>query len=221
MKRALSLTIIATVAVGFTAAPALAANPSGTAARPLISTKAKGEVAIVPVSMAGGRLTFKVVAVNRMRRPAHFGPKDIRVSAAGQPVPLMTLDQLIARAKRAGAETAGSATYDNPGMGGPTVSHNMAGQPNLQNFGGGDTMSGEVSMQRSGGGSGSRAVKRRIAGLEAAILRDVTIAPGAIKGGEVVTKRFKFPRHAHRTVRVQIRFNGERHTFRFAAPAVQ
>lgn len=218
MKHTISIALIAALAA-MAAVPALAASPSGTAARPLISRKSKGEVAIVPVSMAGGELMFKVVAVNRMGKPAHFGPKDIQVFAAGAPVPLMTLDQLIAQAKRSGAETAGSATYDNPGMGGPTVSHNMAGQPNLQNFAGGDTASGEVSVQRSGGGPGSRAVKRRIAGLEAAILRDVTISPGAIKGGEVITKPFKFRRHASRTVRVQIQFNGERHTFRFAAPA--
>lgn len=218
MKRVLTITLVAALAVT-AAVPALAANPSGAAARPLISKKAKGEVAIVPVSMAGGELTFKVVAVNRMRQPAHFGPKDIRVFAAGEPVPLMTLGQLIAQAKRGGAESAGSATYSNPEMGGPTVSHNMAGQPNLQNFAGGDTMSGGVSMQRSGDGAGSHAVKRRIAVLEAAILRDITVAPGAIKGGEVITQPVKFPEHGHRTVRVQIRFNGERHTFRFAAPA--
>ena len=217
MRHSFAIAVAMTLAV-WAAVPASAAD-SGAASAPMISKKAKGEVAIVPEAMLGGQLTFKVVAVNRTMAPAKFGPKNIHVFASGEPVRLMSLDQLIAQAR--GTGIPGAESYDASGLGGPTVSHNMAGQPNLDNFAGGDTSSGVVTVQRARGGSESAGVKREIASLRSAILHSVVIAPGALKGGEVVTRPIRLKPHGQHALRVQIDFNGEKHVFRFPEPPAQ
>lgn len=211
--------IIVAVLAAIAAMPALPADSTAAAAgAPLISKKAQGEIAIVPEALMSGKLMFKVVAVNRTSRPVHFGPQDIRVfTASGKTVPLMSLQALIARVRNSGR--SGSVTYDASGMGGPTVTRNMSGQPDLGNFAGGDMSSGMVSMQGSHSGSDSPAVKRRIAGLRSAILQDALIGPGELKGGEVVTQPIRFGWHEKHAFRVDIELNGENHEFTFAAPA--
>lgn len=211
MKRMFSLAI---AALSFWAAsPAFAAS-SG----PLISKMSKGEVAIVPEAMVDGELMFKVVAVNRTMAPAKFGPGSIEVFASGKSIPLMSLAQLIAQVRSAAGETGRSVSYGNSGVGGPTVSSNMSGQPNLDNFAGGDTMSAEVSARGARKAHESPAVKKHIANLRSAILQDSMIAPGALKGGEVVTQPIRLSADGKHTLRVAIDFNGQRHEFTFAPP---
>jgi len=131
VKHSVSKLIVATLLFG-TAALALAEGAGS-----LTSTKDHGVVSLQPDSaLSDGRLVLKVVAFNRNRDVASFGGEDVQVfTAAGKPVALIPLEQLIAEAR--GAEPAErSRSYDhNPSANsGPTLSRNDAGEPNVDSY---------------------------------------------------------------------------------------
>jgi len=229
MKRMLSIAIAAACAALGAAATANAADPgAAAAAAPMTSTKTQGEVSIlVEPRLAGGELILKVVALNRSQQPAAFGPEDIEVSTAdGKAVPVMSLDALIAQAK-ADAETAGTVrpgSYNSSYTSGPATTRNQFGQPDVHNFSGNSApLGGQINPEApvEGTQSDGAAVEPQIASLKAAILQDIAIPPGEVKGGEVVAGPIRFHWREKHTLRIEVRFNGERHEFELPAPAEQ
>lgn len=214
---------VASMAV-WAAQPASAADPTSAASGAMTATQSLGEVSIVPEpNLVNGELILKVVALNQSQKPATFGPQDIQISTAdGKAVPLMSLDALIAQAKAsAGAAPRGSGSYNSSYTSGPTATYNHSGQPDVHNFTGSSApLAGQINPEAPVGGTrfSIAALARQIASLRAGILQDVTIGPGEVKGGEVVTERIKFHWREKHTLHVTVRFNGEQYDFELAAP---
>lgn len=197
---------------------AIAADPGA----PLTSNMKRGEVSIVaePVRV-NGELILKVVALNHGPAAAALGPEDVSITTAdGKPVAVMSLAELIAQAKSAAGVSAGS--QDNmPGQSGPVVTRNLAGQPNINNYAGGTSLSGTVGNSSDEESAGGPTLAAQIASLKAGILQDVTVAPGEVKGGEVVTQPIRFHWREKHTLRITVRFSGEQHEFELQAPPEQ
>jgi hypothetical protein len=191
---------------------------------PLTSSKTLGEISIVPEpKLVNGELILKVVALNESQKPAPFGPRDITISTAdGKSVPLMSLDALIARVRAdAGSGSGGSGSYNSSYTPGPTTTYNQYGQPDVHNFtGGSQPLGGQINPEAptSGARSENAAVAQQITSLKAGILQDVSIAPGEVKGGEVITQRIRFHWREKHTLHIEVRFNGEQHEFDVPAP---
>lgn len=203
---------------------AIAADPATGGSAPLTSNTARGEVSIAAEPVRpNGELILKVVALNHGAAAAPFGPEDVSISTAdGKPEPLMLLAALIAQAKSAAGVSAGSQGDNIPGQSGPVVTRNLAGQPSINNYAGGTSLSGTVggssSDQEAAGGP---TLEAQIQSLKAGVLQDTTVAPGEVKGGEVVTRPIRFHWREKHTLRVTVRFNGEQHEFELPAPPEQ
>ena len=188
----------------------------------LTSTKDHGVVKVQSdPTLAQGRLVLKIVAFNRTNVPSRFGPDDVKVfTAAGQTVPLMTLDQLVEETR--GSSGGSRTTTDTFGTSGPTITHDAAGRPDVGNFTGGSSSMGASYSTRTKRPDSSKAddpkVQQQIATLSAAILQPSPVAPSATVGGQVVTQKIKFGRKEERALRVVVELNGEQHAFEFAAP---
>jgi hypothetical protein len=95
------------------------------------------------------------------------------------------------------------------------------GQPDVHNFTGSSApLGGQINPEAPVGGTRTAGAElaRQIASLQAGILQDTTIAPGEVKGGEVVTQRIRFHWREKHTLRIEVRFNGEQHVFELPAP---
>lgn len=215
MKRIFAIVIAATATVVWAAAP-------GT---PMNSGMKLGEISIVPQpKLVNGKLILKVVALNESQKAAAFGPEDVTITTAGgKTVPLMSLDALIAQVKadaRSGSGSSGS--YNSSYAPGPSTTYNQYGQPDVHNFtGNSQPLSGQINSEApvsTHTDAASAEVLQRIASLKAGILQDVTIAPGGVKGGEIVTQPIRFHWREKRTLRIAVRFNGEQHEFELPAP---
>jgi len=186
----------------------------------LTVSHAAGEVVILPEPQgAGGELIMKIVALNRTHRGRSFGPSDIRITtASGTPIPLLDLASLIARTRRAATTGRDRKPYPFAPCGGPTVTYSRSGQPNLQIFARSDTLQTQIPAPRSRIGLRRHSVQRQIANLEGSILQPMRIAPGQVRGGEVVTRPCHFGPHDQHTVHVVVTFAGMRYAFAFRAP---
>jgi hypothetical protein len=192
------------------------------------STKGRGVVSIVPESaLSGGRLILKVVAFNRAQEPAAFGSDNIEVfTAAGTPVPLLSLDTLIAEVQAGGGSSRGSlnSSYQQSSYGRPSVRRTQTGEADVSGYAGANDavnrdLSAHAATQRQVDTPPSAEAQAQIASLRAAILQRQIIARGAASGGQVVTDKLKFARKETRTLRVVVDFNDERHEFNFEAPS--
>lgn len=222
-----TLAIAIAIAAGWAAAlsamaPASAADPiTATPVAAMTSSKASGEVSIVAEPhLVNGELILKVVALNRSQKPANFGPEDIRISTAdGRIVSIMSLAALVAQAK-ADAQGGSTETYNSSYAPGPATTYNQFGQPDVHNFSGNSApLGGQVNPEtpvRAGGDSA--VLERQVASLEAGVLKDLSIAPGEVKGGEVVTSPIRFHWREKHTLQIAVRFNGEQHEFELPAP---
>ncbi len=203
-----------------TAAPG---DPGALATEGLTSTKEHGVIKVVPEpELADGRLVMKIVAFNRDRAPADFGPDSIKVStSAGKQVPLMSMEDLAAQVRRAQQPRLPNAV-DVFGTSGPAVAHDEAGRPDVGNYTGGSNSMGSriTTRERSPETASNDApkVQQEIAALESAILKAQTIAPSSAAGGQIVTQKINFGPQEQHALRVLIDFNGEQHEFNFAAP---
>ena len=190
----------------------------------LTSTKDHGVVSVVSdPTLADGRLVLKVVAMNRTQTSASFGPGNVKITTAtGTPVKLMSLDQLV-------QETTAAASTDTKVSGGttmhsgPMMGHDGAGRPDVSGYtGGNESMSGmDVNRTRAVAVRAAKddpKLQAQIAALNAAILHDLTVAPAAAAGGQIVTEKVKFARKEGHDLRLVVDFNGEQHEFAFAAP---
>lgn len=218
----LALAIAAGWAALSTVAPANAADPVTAApGAALTSSKASGVISIVPEPhLVNGELILKVVALNHSQKAATFGPEDIRISTAdGRSVSIMSLAALVAQVK-ADAQAGSTGSYNSSYTPGPATTYNQFGQPDVHNFSGNSApLGGQVSPEapiRAGGDSA--AVQRQVASLEAGVLQDISIAPGEVKGGEVVTGRISFHWREKHTLQIVVLFNGEQHEFELPAP---
>ena len=221
-RRTLPIAIAAVWWLAAAAVPAGAADPGIPAV--MTSTETLGEVSVAPQpTLLDGELILKVVALNRPQKPAAFGPGDVRISTAdGKTVPIMSLDALIARVKAGAAGSAAhSGSYPSSYASGPATTYNQFGQPDVHNFTGNSApLSGQVNPEAPAAAAPaeSGALARQIASLEAGILQDLTIAPGEVKGGELVTERIRFHWREKHTLHIEVRFNGEAHEFDLQAP---
>lgn len=195
----------------------------------LTSTKDHGVVSLQPDSaLSDGRLVIKVVAFNRKRDVASFGSEDVQITtAAGKPVALIPLDQLIAEARGAApAERSRNYNHNQSAYSGPSIARNDAGEPNVDSYTGSQAPVGGVVSSHtdtSGGvarkdGKADPAVEQQVAALQAAILHPITIPAGSAAGGQIVTEKLKFKRKDDRTLHVVVAFNGEQHEFSVPAP---
>lgn len=224
-KRLLSIAIVAGWAAVCAVTPASAADPSAAAARAVMSSsKTSGRISIVPEPrLVNGELILKVVALNSSQKPAAFGPEDIQISTAdGKILPLMSVDALIAQVKAAaqgGQRDSGS--YNSSYTSGPATTYNHFGQPDVHNFTGSSApIGGQINPEAPvrTGPADNPALEQQIENLRAGILRDVTIAPGEVKGGEIVTGRIRFHWREKHTLRIAVHFNGDEHDFELPAP---
>lgn len=225
-KQMLPIAIIAGWAAVWAVTPASAGDPGpGAAGAVMTSSKAAGQISIVPEPrLVNGELILKVVALNSSQKPATFGPEDIQISTAnGKAVPVMSVDALIAQVKDAaqGGE-AGSGSYNSSYTSGPATTYNHFGQPDVHNFTGGSApIGGGINPEapvKTGAAADNPALAQQIENLKAGILQDVTIAPGEVKGGEVVTERIRFHWREKHTLRIAVHFNGDEHDFELATP---
>jgi hypothetical protein len=207
---------------GAAAVPAV--NTTAAAVEGLSSTHDHGVVKLVSdPTLVGGRLMIKVVAFNRDRAPASFGPDNVKVfTAAGQPVLLVPLEKLEAEA-HASNSSRGDRSVDVFGAGGsPVTGRDAAGRPDVGNYTGGSSSMGVTFSSREhrpvDSGADDAKVQQQIADLRAAILQPLTVPPASAVGGEVVTQSIKFGRKEARALRVVVDFNGEQHEFNFTAP---
>ncbi len=224
-------TLVVVAALFFVTAPAIRAaepsvNVSPVVLEGLSSTKDHGVVKVMAdPTLAEGRLVLKVVAFNRTTAASGFGPENVKVfTAAGQSIPLMTLEQLVRQTREAAgvSDTNRTPSVDTFGTSGPNITHDMAGRPDVGNY-----TAGSNSMGTGVSTHGPRAnpvkaddpkLQQQIAALTAAILQPVSVAPASAAGGQVVTQKIKFGRKEERALRVVVEFNGEQHEFSFSAP---
>jgi hypothetical protein len=223
--------LVVVAALFFVTAPAIRAaepsvNVSPVVLEGLSSTKDHGVVKVMAdPTLAEGRLVLKVVAFNRTTAASSFGPENVKVfTAAGQSIPLMTLEQLVRQTREAAgvSDTNRKPSVDTFGTSGPNITHDMAGRPDVGNY-----TAGSNSMGTGVSTHGPRAnpvkgddpkLQQQIAALTAAILQPVSVAPASAAGGQVVTQKIKFGRKEERALRVVVEFNGEQHEFSFSAP---
>jgi hypothetical protein len=223
---------MALVVCGVTQA-AFGATPAAATPVSLSSTRDRGVVCILTEpTLSDGRLIMKVVAFNRRPEPATFSDADVKVStAAGKPVALFSLNDLIADAKRAAGAPSGLATdhdpsfYSHPGI--ATNGVGGAGEPDVAGYTGANNPTSGVVSSHTHATSGvhdaqsAAKLQESIANLNAAILQPMTIAPATAAGGQVVTQKLKFSRKESHALRVVVEFNGEEHEFSFDAPPAE
>ena len=224
MKRTFSIgfvTVLFACHTILTAGPAAAAD---SVVEGLTSNKDHGVVSVMSdPTLADGRMVLKVVAMNRAQMPASFGPGDVKVfTAAGTPVKLMSLDQLVQETRAAADGGADTVTHGPIAHSGPSMHYDSSGRPDVSGYtGGNDRMSGmDVTQTRitAKAAKDDPKLQEQIASLNAAVLHDLTIAPAAAAGGQIVTEKLKFARKEAHDLHLVVQFNGEQHEFNFAAP---
>lgn len=195
---------------------------SQTASIGLKSTLDKGVVSIMtdPV-LADGRLVLRVVALNPTAQPQQLSASGVQVfTAAGKPVPLLTLDELIAEAQ--GSTQSPTAEHQSSNYSRPQVATSGTGEPDVTGITGASNAAGrtlsESQTVRRKASNDDPAVQQQVEALKAGILQTATIEPGKATGGQVVTQKIKFSRKEEKALRVVVDFNGEQHEFSFEAP---
>jgi hypothetical protein len=215
---------LAAVVVSALVLPVALAAPatSQTASIGLTSTLDKGIVSIMtdPV-LTDGRLILKVVAHNPTSEPLHLGAGDVRVlTAAGKPVSILSLDDLIAEAK--GTGSGRKVAHESSSYSRPQTSTTRTGELDVTGMTGGSDVVGravtEGTSAAADASTNDPAVQQQIEALKAGILQTVTVEPGKAAGGQLVTGKIKFSRKEERVLRVVVGFNGEQHEFNFEAP---
>ena len=227
MQHILSIGVAATLLAGYSAlAVAGTTATSESASIGLTSTRDRGAVSVMtdPV-LVNGRLVMKVAAHNSTKQPLQLRADDVHVfTAAGKPVGILSLDQLIAEVK--GTGKSGSRSMDSAHQASnysrPTTSTNRSGELDVTGITGASDAVGRAVSERSSANSQGAvddpAIQSQVDAFKAAILQTVTIAPSSAEGGQIVTEKIKFSRKEERALRVVIDFNGEQHEFNFVAP---
>jgi hypothetical protein len=182
----------------------------------IVSAGTIGDIHVVAeTTLAKGRLVLHVVAVNRGKANAPFGPENVSLAAAdGSAIALLPRDRLLAEAGAPGPVAGSTASS---GYAAPTMSTNGAGQLDTTGYTGG---MGGVSASGVPQDTLDRAraapAKVDVAKLDEVLLKQVEVKPGAVEGGQVVSDKLKL--RGDRIVVVTVNFAGERHIVRLPAP---
>jgi hypothetical protein len=179
-------------------------------------------------TLADGRLVLKVVAYNQTKAPAQLSDANVKVfTAAGKPVPLMTLERLIDEVRGVAAPqvsyseapiAVGSGESRSVGTQSPAGEPDLGGYTGANNPAGGRNNPYSRTIANSSPESTDPEMRKQIDGLKAAVLQTMSIAPASASGGQIVTEKLKFSRKEQKALRVIVDFNGELHEFLFEAP---
>ena len=90
-------------------------------------------------------------------------------------------------------------------------------------FTGGSTLGGDEYVRQSNRRKSKPTIssveaEAQIAALKQVILQDLTLQPGQIAAGQVVTEQLKFGKEEDRTLHLRIRVGGDQHDFTIQAP---
>lgn len=215
MRIAPSLALLLMVAT-----PALAQDAATVDGKPgsdIVSPGTIGDVHVVAeTSLAKGRLVLHVVAVNRGKASASFGPGDVSLTAGdGSVIAIIPRDTLLAEAGGT-APVAGSSTASS-GYAAPTLSTNGAGQLDTTGYTGNmGGVSGAGVPQDTLDRTRAAPPKVDVSKLDEVLLKQGDVKPGGVEGGQVVSDKLKL--RGDRIVVVTVMFAGERHIVRLPAP---
>lgn len=213
----IALPLAALLAITAPAAAQDVAPVDGKPGTDIVSAGTIGDVHVVAeTTLAKGRLVLHVVAVNRGKASAPFGPENISLAAAdGSPIALLPRERLLAEAG-APAAVAGSSTASS-GYAAPTLSTNSAGQLDTTGYTGGmGGVSASGVPQDTLDRSRVAPPKIDVGKLDEVLLKQVEVKPGEVEGGQVVSDKLKL--RGDRIVVVTVNFAGERHVVRLPAP---
>jgi len=231
-KHILAILALALLAATLSAPKPLRADPAPIVVGELKVTHDHGIVSIVPDSaLANGRLLIRVVAFNRGPAPAPLSDSSVHIStAAGAPVALVTVDQLIKEliaARRSDASNnsmANAHQQDSFSQNPNSVMRDSTGNVVEGNYGGASGgVSGVSSYTSSSAAAAAPKVQdadtqKQVAALKAGILQTLTIAPATAAGAQIVTEKLRFGRKDERTLKLAIDFNDEQYDFVVPVP---
>lgn len=213
----IALPLAALLAITVPAAAQDVAPVDGKPGTDIVSAGTIGDVHVVAeTTLAKGRLVLHVVAVNRGKASAPFGPENVSLAAAdGGAIALLPRDRLLAEAGAA-APVVGSSTASS-GYAAPTLSTNGAGQLDTTGYTGGmgGVSAGGVPQDTLDRSRASPA-KVDVAKLDEVLLKQAEVKAGAVEGGQVVSDKLKL--RGDRIVVITVNFAGERHIVRLPAP---
>jgi len=213
----IALPLAALLAITAPAAAQDIAPVDGKPGTDIVSAGTIGDVHVVAeTTLAKGRLVLHVVAVNRGKASAPFGPENVSLAAAdGSAIALLPRDRLLAEAGAPGPVVGGSTASS--GYAAPTLSTNGAGQLDTTGYTGGmGGVSASGVPQDTLDRSLAAPPKVDVAKLDEVLLKQVDVKPGAVEGGQVVSDKLKL--RGDRIVVVTVNFAGERHIVRLPAP---
>jgi len=218
MKSCLLPVAIATI-LAF-AAPAAAQDTKG-----LDSVQPSSSVSIMPDPvLQDGRLVLRVAAKNSGNAPVTFGSVNIQVTtASGRTIAVMNRNDVIAEASGRGKDKKGAKSDLPSAYSGPQMVQGSDHLMDVSNYTGGMASTGSVNMVHNAPEqnaapppSGSTA-----AALDAALLKDESVAPGQMAMGQVVTEKLKLKGKDGHRLHVVVTVGSDSHSFDFAAPPEQ
>jgi len=182
----------------------------------IVSPGKVGDVHVVAEgSLAKGRLVLHIVAVNRGKAAAAFGPGDIAIADAdGKAIAMVPRETLLAEAAEKPPVAGGSAAAS--AYAAPTLSTNGAGQLDTTGYTGGMASVSSGVPQDTIDRTRSAAPRVNVSKLDEVLLKQVDVQPGGVEGGQVVSEKLKL--RGDRIVTITISFAGERHVVRLPAP---
>jgi hypothetical protein len=215
MRIALPLAALLAVAIG----PAWAQDVAPVDGKPgsdIVSPGKIGDVHVVAEpSLAKGRLVLHVVAVNRGKTAASFGPADISIAdAGGRAIATVPRETLLAEAGERSPVAGGTAAAS--AYAAPTLSTNSAGQLDTTGYTGGMASVSSGVPQDTIDRTRSAPPRINVSKLDEVLLKQVDVQPGGVEGGQVVSEKLRL--RGDRIVTITVSFAGERHVVRLPAP---
>jgi hypothetical protein len=235
MKTLLPFT--ATLAVCLAATQTIPDTRAGEApaapAQVIQSKRDHGVVSLAPdAALSGDRLIIRVVAYNGDSQPATLSAAAIHITtAAGTPVPVLTLDQLIKEAndaKRTRGAHGSSNAYQPQAITQDTTGAAMRSSSGAVVKGvsaGANTSTGDLATYATPTSTNQDSprsdaqIQKQIESLKAGILQTLPIAPRSAAGAQIVTDKLTFSANEERTLHVTVDFNGEQYGLIVPVPA--
>ena len=182
----IALPLAALLAITVPAAAQDVAPVDGKPGTDIVSAGTIGDVHVVAeTTLAKGRLVLHVVAVNRGKANAPFGPENISLAAAdGTAIALLPRDRLLAEAGAPGPVAGSTASS---GYAAPTLSTNGAGQLDTTGYTGGmGSVSASGVPQDTLDRSRAAPPKVDIGKLDEVLLKQVEALLGKVQAGKRV-----------------------------------
>lgn len=204
----------------------LAAEPAATAVAESKLEHSSASVMVEP-KLDDGRLVVKIAVLNRTSAGVAFGPASISLAKpSGEAIALVPLSRLVDDVRlAAGMRPEGAPQASNNGAyAAPQTITDSSGRPDVSGYTGTAGISRDEIIRRSAQHGRSKPTiskadaAAQIAALNQAIIHDVTVAPGQVAAGQVVSEKLKFAKGEDRTIHLRIRIAGDEHGFTIAAP---